>query len=172
MLRDPSLLAYLEDLRNKPWTGRVFRTAWVSVGPTVGSGGSSGRWNSPTGDFEVLNTSLEKIGAEREFEAFWSLFVQRPDKKAMTYELEVDLQKMVHLNFPRLEKLGVPQSTYSERSYAQTQKIADAVNYLGLTALKSPSAMHTCDNITIFMQNLNQGFRIEVVEEYEFQWSD
>ncbi len=171
MLRDPDLLEFLESVDVQPWSGRVFRAAWAERDPTHGSSAKLGRWSSPRGDFEVLYTSLERAGADAEFEAFWSLFEQRPDKPVLTHRLSVRLDKTIHLDFSTLEKLGVPEDRYQRRDYTRTQEIADAINFFEYDALISPSARYPCKNVTIFFQNLSSDFELEMVETFEFRWS-
>ena len=84
LARDPGLLEQLERLTPSRYEGRVYRVVWSDRSPLQGSSGKSGRWNSPNGAFEILNTSVASEGADAEFESFWSLFEQRPDRKALT----------------------------------------------------------------------------------------
>ena len=84
--RDPDLLEHLESCRQKPFEGVVNRVVWVDKSPLQGSNGARGRWNSPDCQLEVLNTSFAEEGASAEFEAFWSLFEQRPDRRVLTWK--------------------------------------------------------------------------------------
>ena len=129
--RDPHLLERLEGCRQRPFDGVVNRVVWIDKSPVQGSNGARGRWNSPDCQFEVLNTSLVAEGANAEFEAFWSLFEQRPDRQALNWTLRVRLKRVVELDFVELEQLGVGQADYRSRDYSRTQEIADGLNYLG-----------------------------------------
>ena len=171
MLRDRELLEFLESIGTRSWSGRVYRVAWQGRDPAQGSSGKKGRWSSPRGDFEILFTSLEQAGAEAEFEAFWMLFEQRPDRPALTHALRVRLNKVIHLGYGMLENFGVSEAKYGDRNYGRTQEIADAINFLEYDALISPSARYPCDNATIFFQNLSRDFELEPVESFEFRWS-
>lgn len=146
MLRDPDLLESLESIDTQPWSGLVYRVAWEGRVPTEGSSGRSGRWSSPRGDFEILFTSLERFGAEAEFEAFWMLFEQRPDRPALTHALCVRLNEVIRLDYGMLENPGVQEAKYEDRDYRRMQEIADAINFLEYDALISPSARYPCDN--------------------------
>ena len=170
--RDPDLLAYLEGRRHGRFDGFVHRVAWADRSPVQGSNGGRGRWNSPDCQFEVLNTSLEAEGADVEFEAFWSLFEQRPDRRALNWKLRVRLTRVVTLDFEELEQLGVGPAAYGTRDYARTQEISDGVNYLGCDGLIAPSARYDCDNLVVYMQNLERDCFLEEVESRQFQWSD
>ena len=171
MLRDPDLLELLESIDTQPWSGLVYRVAWEGRDPAQGSSGKKGRWSSPRGEFEILFTSLEQAGAEAEFEAFWMLFEQRPDRPALTHALRVRLNKVIHLGYGMLENFGVSEAKYGDRNYGRTQEIADAINFLEYDALISPSARYPCDNATIFFQNLSRDLELEPVESFEFRWS-
>ena len=100
--RDPDLLEQLERCRKVPFEGSVYRVVWSGRDPMQGSNRARGRWNSPDCLFEVLNTSLVAEGASAEFEAFWSLFEQRPDRQALNWKLRVCLNRVVELDFEEL----------------------------------------------------------------------
>ena len=129
--RDPDLLAHLEGYHECPLEAAVYRVVWAHRSPVQGSSGARGRWSSPDSRFEVLNTSFMPEGASAEFEAFWSLFEQRPDRKALNWKLRVRLKRTVELDFGALETLRVAQLGYGGREYSRTQEISDVVNYLG-----------------------------------------
>lgn len=170
--RDPSLLERLEDYVPRPYNGTIHRVVWVNRSPVQGSNGKRGRWSSPEGQFETLNTSLEPEGASAEFVAFLSLFEQWPDRNALNCELGVKLKKVVELSVEDLENLGVSQTDYQGRDYSRTQEIADALNYLGCDGLIVPSARYDCKNLIIFTQNLDKNCIIEEGESSDFQWPD
>ncbi|MCY3819281.1 MAG: RES family NAD+ phosphorylase, partial [Gammaproteobacteria bacterium] len=128
-------------------------------------------WVNSRGE-NVGNFSLEGDGAAAEFEAFWSLFEQRPDRAALNWTLRVRLERVVELDFEQLERLGVRQSDYGSRDYARTQEISDALNYLGCDGLIVPSARHEGRNLVVYMQNLGPGCLVEEVEPGVFAWSD
>lgn len=97
--RDPDLLAHLEGCGEGPFEGAVHRVVWADRSPVQGSSGARGRWSSPDSQFEVLNTSFMPEGASAEFEAFWSLFEQRPDRQALNWKLRIRLKRVVELDF-------------------------------------------------------------------------
>jgi len=170
--RDPGLLEQLEDCPQGTLEGVTNRVVWADRSPVQGSNGKRGRWNSPDGDFEILNTSLLAEGADAEFESFWSLFEQRPDRKALNWKLKVRLKRVVELSFEDLERLGVRQADYQDRNYSRTQEISDGLNYLGCDGLIVPSARYDCKNLIIYTQNLDKDSFVDEVEWKEFQWSD
>ncbi len=169
--RDPELLAHLEGYREGPFEGNVHRVVWADRSPVQGSSGAQGRWNSPDSHFEVLNTSLMPEGASAEFEAFWSLFEQRPDRQALNWKLRVRLKRAVELDFGALEMLRVAQSDYGGREYSRTQEISDVVNYLGYDGLIVPCARYECRNLIIYTQNLVGDCLVEEDNAKEFEWS-
>ena len=97
--RDPDLLEFLEGCSQERFEGFANRVVWADRSPIQGSSGARGRWNSPDCQFEVLNTSLEPEGADAEFEAFWSLFEQRPNRRALNWKLRVRLMRVVELGY-------------------------------------------------------------------------
>lgn len=170
--RDPELLAYLEGCRHGRFDGIANRVVWADGSPIQGSSSARGRWNSPEGQFEILNTSLAADGADAEFEAFWSLFEQRPDRRALNWKLRVRLWRVVELGFEELGQLGVRQTDYRSRNYSRTQEISDGLNYLGCDGLIVPSARYDCNNLIVYMQNLSRDCILEEVESKEFLWSE
>ena len=169
---DPALLALLERCVQGPFEGIVHRVVWSGASPVQGSRSARGRWNSPQAGFEVLNTSLEGDGARAEFEAFWALFEQRPDRPASIWRLRVRLQRVVRLEFKDLEQFGVPRSEYATRDYARTAAISDVVSRLGCDGLIVPSARYNGRNLVVYMQNLDEDSRVEELESSPFSWSD
>ena len=170
--RDPDLLERLEGCAQKPFEGMVHRVVWADASPLQGSSVARGRWNSPDSGFEVLNTSMEGDGAAAEFEAFWSLFEQRPDRPALNWTLRVRLRRVVELDFEQLEELGVRQAEYEGRDYSRTQEISDGLNYLGCDGLIVSSARHDSKNLVVYIQNLGRDCFVEEDEGGAFAWSD
>ena len=170
--RDPDLLERLEACVEELFEGIVYRVVWVDRSPVQGSSVARGRWNSPDSEFETLNTSLASEGADAEFEAFWSLFEQRPDRPALNWKLRVRLKRVVELDSEQLDALGVGQSDYQDRGYARTQEISDALNYLGCDGLIVPSARCACKNLVVYIQNLDTDCLVEDAESNEFLWSE
>ena len=169
--RDPELLERLEGCAQEPLEGTVYRVVWADSSPIQGSSVSSGRWNSPDRDFEVLNTSFVSEGANAEFEAFWALFEHRPDRRALNWKLRVKLSRVVELDTEQLDELGVDQVNYTDRDYSRTREISDALNYLGCEGLIIPSARYDCKNLVVYMQNLNKDCIVEEEESKVFSWS-
>ena len=170
--RDTNLLESLEECVQRAFAGTVHRVVWADRNPLEGSTAPRGRWNSPDSGFEVLNTSLDAEGAAAEFEAFWSLFEQRPTRPALSWKLRVRLGRVVELDFELLEELGVQRAEYTNRQYSRTQQISDGLYYLGCEGLTVPSARHDGKNLVVYMQNLSRACLVEEDEPSTFAWSD
>ena len=169
---DPDLLRRLEACVQQAFEGTVHRVVWADASPLRGSSRARGRWNCSKGGFEVLNTSMAGDGAAAEFEAFWSLFEQRPDRAARNWTLRVKLDRVVELDFEQLELLGVRQAGYQGRDYTRTQEISDALSHLGCDGLIVPSARHEGKNLVVYTQNLGPGCFVEEGEAGAFDWRD
>ena len=165
-------MEHLEGCSQEPLEGVVCRVVWADRSPVNGSSAPLGRWNSADGKFEVLNTSLTSEGAVAEFEAFWFLFDQRPDRPARNWKLRVRLKRVVELDFERLDGLGVGQADYQGRDYSRAQAVSGALRHLGCDGLIVPSARFDCRNLVVYMQNLDKDCFVEEVEWSEFAWSD
>lgn len=169
--RDPDLLERLDGCDRHAFVGTVYRVVWAHRSPLVGSV-AHGLWNSPEGAFEILNTALEAEGAAAEFEAFWSLFEQRPDRAALTWELHVLLRQVVALNFDLLDELGVQRVEYGNRQYSRTREISDGLHHLGCDGLIVPSARYDGKNLVVYKQNLSRDCLLEEGKSGKFPWSD
>ena len=170
--RDSELLRRLEAFARMPFEGTVFRVVWANNSPIQGSSSAHGRWNSPSGGFEVLNTSLTSECSAAEFEAFWSLFEQRPDRLALNWAVKVRLDHVVELDFEQLEELGVRRSEYGRRNYSRTQEVSYGLNYLRCDGLIVPSARYEGRNLVVYVQNLGRGCFVKGEGESVFSWSD
>lgn len=170
--RDPDLLERLKGLDKGAFEGVAYRVVWSDRSAVQGSSGSGGRWNDPARRFEILNTSLERDGAAAEFEAFWSLFEQRPDRRASSWKLKLRLKRVVELGFEELERLGIGRGDFGGREYARTQEIAEALNRLACDGLIVPSARYEGKNLIVFTENLDKDCVVEAVESVEFSWRD
>ena len=108
--RDPEALERLEGCAQRPFEDRY--SAWRGPMPVLRRGAASpvaaGIVRAAVS--EVLNTSLASECAAAEFEAFWSLFEQRPDRPALNWTVKVRLRRVVELDFGQLEQLGVHRS--------------------------------------------------------------
>ena len=170
--RDPDLLERLEGLAKGAFEGIAYRVVWRDRSAVQGSNVSRGRWNDPDWRFEILNTSLSPDGAAAEFEAFWSLFEQRPNRRASNWKLRLRLKRVVELGFEELEQLGVGRAGFGARGYARTQEISAALNYLACDGLIAPSARYEGKNLIVFTENLDKDCVLEAVESVEFSWRD
>ncbi len=110
-------------------------------------------------------------GARAEFEAFWSLFEQRPDREASTWRLRVVLQRVIRLSIELLDELGVRRRDYGNRDYGRTQGISDAINFLGFDGLIVPSARFECDNLIVYYANRDGESIVEPIDFETFRWS-
>ncbi|MYE83455.1 MAG: RES domain-containing protein [Gammaproteobacteria bacterium] len=168
---DPDLLERLENCRQNPFEGTVYRVVWPDRSPTEGSSVARARWNSPDNTFEVLNKSLTSEGAAAEFEAFWSLFEQRPDRPALSWTLTARLRRVVSLDSRQLEELGIRRADYARRDYTRTQEISSALSYLGCHGLIVPSARYDCRNLVVYVRNLDSDCSVDETSSSAFNWS-
>ena len=80
--------------------------------------------------------------------------------------------RVVELGFEDFRKLGVGPTVYRTRDYSRTQEISEAVNDLGCDGLIAPSARYDCNNLVVYIQNLNRDCVLEEVDSREFLWSE
>lgn len=151
-IHDRVVLDALEALDPEPFTGTVWRVIRVGREPLRGTA-AHGRW-SPSGEFEVLYTSLMREGALAEIGYRLSLEPVWPSR--IEHEIHaIGVQTERNLRFAdvaSLAPLGVDPARYQRFEYAATQAIAAAANFLGFDGLIVPNARFDCPNLVIFTE--------------------
>ncbi len=167
---DISLLDALSDLPEAPFADDLWRVVNGVRSPIDGSKGA-GRWNLR--ESEVLYCALEKDGAlseihfhiSRQQSVFPSRLTSTVHRLRAQFERTLDLS-----NIDLLTRLGIDPSRYSEILYDQTQKIGEAVNFLGFEAMLVPNARHGSTNLVVFPQNCDLD-EISSVEIADVDWN-
>lgn len=165
-----ALLDRLSELPQSPFEGTLWRVTHGTRSPLDGSKGS-GRWNQR--ESEVLYSALEKDGAlseiffhiNRQESVFPSRLVSTAHKMQASFEKVIDLTDMA-----LLQELGVRPEHYAEVLYDDTQKIGEAVGFLGFEAMIAPNARHDSSNIIVFLSNIDLD-TLDVVEQEVIDWS-
>lgn len=171
-VHDRDVLDTLEAIGAQPFDGQVWRITRSGRDPTRGSA-ANGRW-SPTSEFEVLYTSLERDGALSEIAHRLSLEPVWPSKLVHElHELIIHAERAVILpNLETLDTLGVNTARYESYDYSATQAIAAAAQFLGYDALIVPNARHPSMNLVGLLENLDPGAAIETVFSEIVNWSE
>ena len=139
--------------------------------PIDGSRGS-GRWNLRTS--EVLYTALEADGALSEIHFHLSrgnpIFPSRMEHKL--FELNANFAKTLDLSDTKLlSSLGIDLDRYKELLYSETQKVGEAVGFLGFEAMIVPNARHRSNNLVVFTQNFDLD-AIEIAASTDVDWRE
>jgi len=167
---DVALLDALSELPEVPFAGDLWRVVNGVRSPLDGSTGA-GRWN--VRESEVLYCALEKDGAlseiyfhiNRQQSVFPSRLTSTVHRLEATFDRTLDLTDR-----QRLSRLGVDLNRYTEILYDQTQKIGEAVNFLGFEAMLVPNARHESTNLVVFPQNCDLD-EISLAEAADVDWS-
>ena len=170
-VHDRNVLDILEAVGTRSQEGKVWRIAREGRDATIGSA-AGGRW-SPTGEFEVLYTSLERDGALAEIGHRLSLEPVWPSKIThMLHQLSYRVERALRLsNLETLRSLGVNTDRYESYEYAATQAIAAAAQFLGYDALVVPNARHQSLNLVVIADNLDPAITLEVLSSELVDWS-
>jgi hypothetical protein len=151
-IHDRIILDALEALDPEPFDGNVWRVTRAGREPTRGAA-AHGRW-SPSGEFEVLYTSLVRNGALAEIGYRLSLQPVWPSR--IEHEIHtISIRTERNLRFPDVASLapfGVDAARYRSFDYSATQAIAAAANFLGFDGLIVPNARFACANLVIFTE--------------------
>jgi hypothetical protein len=148
-VHDRAVLDALEATDPEPFAAYVWRVARKGRDALRGST-VSGRW-SPSDDFEVLYTSIERDGALAEIGYRLSLEPVWPSRlEHEIHRIEVETERT--LRFADLQSLvsfGVDIARYHTFDYQMTQAIAAAAYFLEFDSLMVPSARFDCANLVI-----------------------
>jgi RES domain-containing protein len=169
-VHDRAVLDALEAIGAEAFGGRVWRVTREGRDPLRGST-VHGRW-SPSGEFDVLYTSLVKQGALAEVGYRLSLEPVWPSRIAHVVHT-VDVLTDRTLRFATLDQLaalGVDVSHYQSFDYAATQAIAAAAHFLEFDGLIAPSARYSCSNLVIFLDRISDQTRLDVGEAEPVDW--
>jgi RES domain-containing protein len=151
-IHDRIILDALEALDPEPFDGNVWRVTRTGREPLRGAA-AHGRW-SPSGEFEVLYTSLIREGALAEIGYRLSLQPVWPSR--IEHEIHtITVQTERNLRFADVAGLapfGVDATRYRSFDYSATQAIAAAANFLGFDGLIVPNARFACSNLVIFTE--------------------
>lgn len=150
---DVGLLDALADLPETVFEGRFWRVVHGERSPLDGSKGA-GRWN--VRESEVLYCALEPDGAlsEMYFHISQGQSVFPSRLQSWNHQMQARFEKVIDLSdMDVLVQLGVDRKRYKELLYSETQKIGEAVGFLGFEAMLVPNARHQSSNLVIFPAN-------------------
>lgn len=165
-----TLLDALGELPERRFDGTFWRVVHGVRSPIDGSKGA-GRWNLR--ESEVLYCAIEKNGAlsEIDFHIRRAQPVFPSRLVSLAYQMRASLDKVLDLtDTGLLTKLGVETSRYGELLYEETQKIGEAVGFLGFEAMLVLNARHPSVNLVIFPDNCDLDTLESVVKE-PVDWS-
>jgi hypothetical protein len=153
-VHDRAVLDALEAINPERFRGKVWRVTRKQREALRGST-ATGRW-SPSADFEVLYTSLERDGALAEIGYRLSLEPVWPSR--IEHELHcIDVETERTLRFADIESLaplGVDIARYRTFEYDATRAIAAAAYFLEFDSLIVPSARYDSPNLVIFSERV------------------
>ena len=164
-----ALLDALSGLPEAQFEGAFWRLVHGTRSPVDGSKGA-GRWNIR--ESEVLYCALEKDGALSEINFHirraQSVFPSR--LVSVAHHLRATFSKTLNLtDMTVLTRLGVETSRYHETLYEETQRIGEAVGFLGFKAMLVPNARHRSTNMVVFPSNCDLD-AIETIKEEAVDW--
>lgn len=163
------LLDALAHLPETVFDGEFWRVVHGARSPLDGSKGA-GRWNMR--ESEVLYCALERDGALSEIHFHitrqQSVFPSR--LRSAVHRMRGRFGKAIDLtDMALLERLGVDPARYREIVYGDTQRIGEAVGFLGFEAMLVPNARHPSVNLVVFPANCDLD-AIEAMDADEVDW--
>ena len=170
-VHDRAILDALEAIDPRPFEGEVWRVTRKDREALCGSS-THGRW-SPSGEFEVLYTSLERDGALAEIGYRLSLEPIWPSRlQHEIHRIEVRTERTLHIaEFDTLQQLGVDISKYEGFDYEVTQAITAAAHFLAFDGVLVPSARAPCKNLVLFLDRVPQAGHLVVRQSEPVNWT-
>jgi RES domain-containing protein len=156
-VHDRTILDALEALVPIQFRGSVWRVAPKGRDGMRGTS-AHGRW-SPSGELEVLYTSLERAGALAEIGYRLSLEPVWPSRlEHQIHRIRAQTERTLQIaDVAGLAPLGVDISRYDSFDYTVTQAVAAAAHFLEYDGLMVPSARHASANLVVFMDRGGAG---------------
>jgi hypothetical protein len=168
-IHDRTILDALEALDPEPFNGIVWRVTRKGREALRGAA-AHGRW-SPSGEFEVLYTSLEHDGALTEIGYRLSLEPVWPSRtEHEIHAIHVDADRVLRFaDLPALDRFGVEIARYRAFEYAATQAIAAAARFLEFDGLIVPNARFDCCNLVLFVERNPE---LELISSEPVDWAN
>lgn len=172
-IRDQALLDALERVRQRPYSGTVWRSVREGRDP-LACWRSGGRWDD--GSFDVLYTSETREAAleERRFHLYQGQPIPPSKVRYELFEIRVSLEAVMQFDTPaQLAALGLDMGRYGqlsylerEQEYPRSQEIAEACSFLGADGILVPSARDQKSNNLIVFCDQDTRIEKEVVRNH------
>jgi RES domain len=163
------LLDALEVLEPQPISGTAWHATWATRDPLVGND-AGGRWH-PINSFEALYTSLEADGSLAEMYYHLSRAPVFASSNMRLHRLRVQTKKTSWLpDMKSLIRLGIDEGKFSSLGHARCQEIGAAAHFLEFDGVVVPSARWPCLNLVLFMDRLDLGNSLSVLDTNEINW--
>ncbi|MCP4431253.1 MAG: RES family NAD+ phosphorylase [Gammaproteobacteria bacterium] len=167
-LLDPELLQIIDKFEGQALQGEVWRVTWANRDPIVGNAGG-GRW-SPRDSFEALYTSMGQDGALAEVYYHLSRAPVFSSSQTNLHRLKVTLKNILKLGVIELSHLGI-EDPYTNRLEAKvSQAIGEGAYMMGFQGLVVPSARWDCENLVIYVDQIDLDQDIEILESRKINW--
>ena len=168
-VHDRALLDALGIHDARAYSRTAWRTTFRSRGPLLGNT-AGGRWHPPN-SFEVLYTSCEADGSLAEVYHHLSMAPVFSSADMVLAELRIELERVLYLTGEtELAALGVEDPRAHRSDLSLTQAIGAAARFLEYQALIVPSARWRCNNVIIFLDQLDLNESITIVDEQPVTW--
>lgn len=152
---DPAVVRRVDTVDPVRLTARLFRLMSGRYNPLSGEGARTvgGRWN-PRDSFPTLYLASTRETAVAEVERSFAVQGRslREAVGLVVYEYEVELQAVLDLTaVSALEVVGLTLDSVRASDRAPCQAVGDAAHFVGLEAIRAPSAAGSDDTIALFL---------------------
>jgi RES domain-containing protein len=161
---DPAFLDALESVSDEGWSGYVWR-AVIGESAPLRSNTRGARW-SPAG-VEALYSATSAEAAEAEIRHLIARQSIEVTKPVRLYRLRVHLTRVARVvNTQALRAVGISLEALLDERWDLPQKIAAAVDWMGIPGLLVPGARHPDPNLVILVNRLTPDDAFELDEAF------
>jgi RES domain-containing protein len=161
------LREYFASHPRTPWSGHVFCHRFGSYPPDkVNQVGA--RWNPKEVGAIYFSLDKQTALAEGNYVISSTGLPLRPGTRRCIYEVELQLQAVIHLPVEELERgLSIRKRDLLSDDWTLSQTIGDVIDYLEFDGLIVPSARSDGKNLVIYHQQLELGWAVNLIQATE-----
>jgi RES domain-containing protein len=160
-LPDPGVVQRVDSVDPVPLNARLFRLMSGRYSPLSGEGARTvgGRWNPP-GSFPTLYLASTEATAVAEVERGFAVQGRslRDAIGLVIYEYEVDIHSVLDLTSTEsMTAVGLATESISSPDRSACQAVGDAAHFVGLEAIRAPSAAGNDETVALFLDKQQPG---------------
>lgn len=130
---------------------------------------NGGRW-SPNGGFEALYACLDRDGAMAEAYSHLSRAPVISSSHMLLNTLEISVSRVLHLSQEFFQRASIDDYLAHSPDLRRTQAVGSAAHLVGAEAIVVPSARWECENVMIFLDQIDLNSQLSLVVSEDINW--